>query len=423
MKRMKKGFTIVELVIVIAVIAILAGVLIPTFSSVIKKAQVSSDQQAVRQMNTALAVEGVMEDVDIFDVFEVLEESGLSAKNYKALSSGMSFFWDAEINRVLYVDNATGKATYPEEYKDRANNGKWFSLTMQIEAQKPADSDYDGNKVTVDSGKELAYVIAEQIKKDSSVNEIALSADIDMMGAAFDAGELNKDLTIAGTESNPTTIKNATVVEAKKTYANGGAQQDGVYNTAMFTIVPKGKTLTIKNVEIDNMNLKDTNASNGAFLVGALSGTLILENVTIKNSSIIAHHNVGALVGQMDDNAKIIIKGDVKIENVTVEGVGGRIGKLIGNIGGSNAKFETQNNAKIEIANVTTGIFNCEANVGTYNGTALGLKEDGKLWSTEILASGAIECKGRVYYEGTLVGGLANDSTATVYTALKALVA
>lgn len=41
----KKGFTIVELVIVIAVIAILAAVLIPTFSGVITKAQNSAAQQ------------------------------------------------------------------------------------------------------------------------------------------------------------------------------------------------------------------------------------------------------------------------------------------------------------------------------------------------------------------------------------------
>ena len=42
-KNNKKGFTIVELVIVIAVIAILAAVLIPTFSSIIKKAKISND--------------------------------------------------------------------------------------------------------------------------------------------------------------------------------------------------------------------------------------------------------------------------------------------------------------------------------------------------------------------------------------------
>ena len=41
----KKGFTIVELVIVIAVIAILAAVLIPTFSNVIEKADKSAVQQ------------------------------------------------------------------------------------------------------------------------------------------------------------------------------------------------------------------------------------------------------------------------------------------------------------------------------------------------------------------------------------------
>ena len=43
MKKLnKKGFTIVELVIVIAVIAILAAVLIPTFSNVIEKANKSA---------------------------------------------------------------------------------------------------------------------------------------------------------------------------------------------------------------------------------------------------------------------------------------------------------------------------------------------------------------------------------------------
>ena len=48
MKKMnKKGFTIVELVIVIAVIAILAGVLIPTFSGIVEKAQVSAEQQKI----------------------------------------------------------------------------------------------------------------------------------------------------------------------------------------------------------------------------------------------------------------------------------------------------------------------------------------------------------------------------------------
>ena len=46
--RKKKGFTIVELVIVIAVIAILAAVLIPTFATVIGNANKSTAMQAVK---------------------------------------------------------------------------------------------------------------------------------------------------------------------------------------------------------------------------------------------------------------------------------------------------------------------------------------------------------------------------------------
>ena len=47
MKMNKKGFTIVELVIVIAVIAILAAVMIPTFSGIVTKANISALEQKV----------------------------------------------------------------------------------------------------------------------------------------------------------------------------------------------------------------------------------------------------------------------------------------------------------------------------------------------------------------------------------------
>lgn len=52
-KNNRRGFTITELVIVIAVIAILAAVLIPTFSGVINKANQSAALQKAKNAYTA----------------------------------------------------------------------------------------------------------------------------------------------------------------------------------------------------------------------------------------------------------------------------------------------------------------------------------------------------------------------------------
>ena len=68
----KKGFTIVELVIVIAVIAILAAVLIPTFSGIVTKAKENAALQEAKNEYTniyalALSDNGVIDENDDFD--------------------------------------------------------------------------------------------------------------------------------------------------------------------------------------------------------------------------------------------------------------------------------------------------------------------------------------------------------------------
>ena len=81
----KKGFTIVELVIVIAVIGILAGVLIPTFSGIISSANESSRDQKARNaltdyMTTATAEEladGVNGYIVIGDSVYKVEDNNL----------------------------------------------------------------------------------------------------------------------------------------------------------------------------------------------------------------------------------------------------------------------------------------------------------------------------------------------------------
>lgn len=61
----KRGFTIVELVIVVAVIAILASVLVPTFSNVVKKAKESAAMQNARSAWTAYLADEAFNGKDL----------------------------------------------------------------------------------------------------------------------------------------------------------------------------------------------------------------------------------------------------------------------------------------------------------------------------------------------------------------------
>ncbi len=136
--KSKKGFTIVELVIVIAIIAILAAVLIPTFSSLLKKANQSADQQAVHQMNVALAAEEAFgAPGDIAAALAVLEKAGLNGENYQPLTADTSFYWNKKLNRVVIADGEN-QVIYPEEYagqfegvtveETKDGDCAWFSL-------------------------------------------------------------------------------------------------------------------------------------------------------------------------------------------------------------------------------------------------------------------------------------------------------
>ena len=106
MKNNKKGFTIVELVIVIAVIAILAGVLIPTFSGVVKKAQESAEVQKVSAAyKEALAIDLADGKVD-----------AISADTKTAAINGYSFYFTVDANGAITNVTVTPTTTTGFDY-------------------------------------------------------------------------------------------------------------------------------------------------------------------------------------------------------------------------------------------------------------------------------------------------------------------
>ena len=412
----KKGFTIVELVIVIAVIAILAAVLIPTFSGIIRKANLSADQQAVRQMNTALAVDGAVTPTDIFALHEVLSELGMTSEDYKPLTKDTYFFWDADKNRVLHVD-ADYKVITPAEYAGEtyvAGTSNWFSLSLEIKEEKV---DITNNAVTISNGAQMQYILNKLNEGTVKDVDITLSGTVDMMGATFALPEFKDgagyNVTVSGG-----TLKNATAVDYAKEATSDKDGQDGVYFCALIPSVGKGNDVTISDVVIENMNVKNTNASNVALLIGSIQGEgakATIKNVTIKNSTVIGHRNTGALVGIVGSKGALTVEGNITLNNVDVKTVGGRSGMLVGICSGGtiNATGATITLDK----DCSYGIYECEQNTGSatvYNEDTgadekvnLGLQSDGRLNSYALANNGTgkyvNQFENKFYVEKSLV--------------------
>ena len=106
MKRTnKKGFTIVELVIVIAVIAILAAVLIPNISKLVRKANESNDVSLAKNMNTLLTMDEAENGkaTNMYDVLIALENGGFKLSTLNPRASGNVFAWDKANNQIVYL--------------------------------------------------------------------------------------------------------------------------------------------------------------------------------------------------------------------------------------------------------------------------------------------------------------------------------
>ena len=114
MKKLKKGFTIVELVIVVAVIAILAGVLIPVFSNVVDKAKKSKDTQLIRNLNEALAVD-MDEHNTMYDALQAAKEFGYDVGRINVSATDHEILWDSVNDCFVYLNNTNPSASLNEK--------------------------------------------------------------------------------------------------------------------------------------------------------------------------------------------------------------------------------------------------------------------------------------------------------------------
>lgn len=189
----KRGFTIIELVIVIAVIAILAAVLIPTFANIIQKANVANDVALARNMNTILIADEATNgrSTDMYDVLIALEQGGFKLENLNPRADGNVFAWDKANNQIVYLEKGSTKPIFQaKEIGD--NKGDLYITTRKAEVF----ADYPG----------YSYYFASDISGDITLDE----------GSCLDTGEFalngnvsvktNKDVEIQGTINGTITV-------------------------------------------------------------------------------------------------------------------------------------------------------------------------------------------------------------------------
>ncbi len=121
-RNSKKGFTIVELIIVIAVIAVLAAVLIPTFSNLIQKANVAADQTLIKNLNTALAMDTtVSKHETMTQALEATKANGFDVEKIVARATKNRIVWDSVNDCFAYIEEGKSEPTYIPDTKTDAN--------------------------------------------------------------------------------------------------------------------------------------------------------------------------------------------------------------------------------------------------------------------------------------------------------------
>ncbi len=113
MKQKRKGFTLVELLVVITILAILATVSVVGYLSFTEKAKQSNDESLIAQLNTVLqgneAIDG--KPNTMYDALIQVKDSGFLVENLTPTSAKNEFLWNQEENRFIIVAADSLEAT------------------------------------------------------------------------------------------------------------------------------------------------------------------------------------------------------------------------------------------------------------------------------------------------------------------------
>ena len=325
----KKGFTIVELVIVIAVIAVLAAVLIPTFVSLTKKANIASDTAVAKNMNTALmaysAEKGNPESFE--EVLVAIEEAGYVLANLNAKAEGNLYAWDEKNNQIVYISK-DGEVIYKNEDFENENlqfvvaNGdivlpNWANTENVVDMTKPTSATFLRNVLSEGGNIDLGDNITVTSEAASAKNIINKDALVDFKDYVL-------NLNLPNATYYTSNFMGLLIVSGNVVVT--GAENGGI-------ITPNNNQLYGIYIGEDYANLEDINVTikGGKFISGGTSvnvrkGTLKIEGGFFE-STLLETYTINCYdKNYKNGSAKVIITGGTFVNfnpaNNAAEGAG-----------------------------------------------------------------------------------------------------
>ena len=307
-KRLKRAFTIVELVIVIAVIAILAAVLIPTFTTLIDKANESNDIALVKNLNTALVSKEATDEVNTMqDALDAAYEYGYTVDKLTPSSSG-DIVWD-EVNNRFALINEKKEVVFEDGAKPLTNDAtKTWKIVTELKGTQDC-SWYVGG---------LSKEAIEKFTFTMGVDTGSVEADVNYVTAA------EQDVTIH-TAGGALTVdaENATVSHYGTAQSVDVQAVDGKNSYHEYGEV-------LGNISVKKGHFVAESGSSAAAVVVTAANVNEAENVQLTfqaNSGVkgiaAANQEVAAILNDLIvSNATQVVPSDEIVDNSFVGGLG-----------------------------------------------------------------------------------------------------